>query len=368
MADTTAAIKAEATEEMPDRLGTPDEEDLYEDAGDLEFFDANSASQLNQMYLARLPKYVWEKWEKMLERLSDEDEIQIATMRLWYDKNDASQGTKPVTRMLLNDKIPEHQGIPLEYKMDIKNNDKELENHFLFSEEDLPGFKAKNKARAAALKKGIPAHILNKPRDGAVEKPAFDRRNRYQPFYRKAIPKKTKIAGKFKFDCRIEPLNKAEENKMIMRQLHELEKPKKGIKVISGSEAATFRTGPSGGNMWNNNFVKGAAPTVKQKKGPTIKAARLPKNELLDLLFQNFNEYQYHSMKSLRQRTQQPEAWLREVLDEIAVLIKAGPFANRYKLIDSYADRGTTQGNVAEEANEEDEEEEEEEMEDVIPS
>ena len=196
---------------------------------------------------------------------------------------------------------------------------------------------------------------------------------------------KTKIAGKFKFDCRIEPLNKAEENKMIMRQLHELEKPKKGIKVISGSEAATFRTGPSGGNMWNNNFVvsvlgltlhvrggsqclqKGAAPTVKQKKGPTIKAARLPKNELLDLLFQNFNEYQYHSMKSLRQRTQQPEAWLREVLDEIAVLIKAGPFANRYKLIDSYADRGTTQGNVAEEANEEDEDEEEE-MEDVIPS
>ena len=52
----------------------PSEDDLYEDAGDLEF---NTDPNFQKLYLARVPKFLWEAWEK----LDDDAEIQIGTIR-----------------------------------------------------------------------------------------------------------------------------------------------------------------------------------------------------------------------------------------------------------------------------------------------
>jgi transcription initiation factor TFIIF subunit beta len=83
MAD-AAHIKTEA-EASPGRVGTPDEEDLYEDAGDLEFYDRNAGPNTENIYLARVPGYVWEAWVKMTEKLGDNDEVQIGTLRNWNE-------------------------------------------------------------------------------------------------------------------------------------------------------------------------------------------------------------------------------------------------------------------------------------------
>jgi transcription initiation factor TFIIF subunit beta len=90
--------------------------------------------------------------------------------------------------MLLHDNIPEHQELPKEY--DIELTDGDMRDHYIFSEEDLPGYKAKNRARIEASNAGIPASILRarEIREGRAEKPTYDRRSRYQPYYRKAIP------------------------------------------------------------------------------------------------------------------------------------------------------------------------------------
>jgi transcription initiation factor TFIIF subunit beta len=50
------------------------EEDIYEDAGDLEF---NPDPAFQSLYLAKVPKYVWEAWAS----LDDDAEIQIGTIR-----------------------------------------------------------------------------------------------------------------------------------------------------------------------------------------------------------------------------------------------------------------------------------------------
>jgi transcription initiation factor TFIIF subunit beta len=50
------------------------EDDIYEDAGDLEF---NTDPHFQKLYLARVPKFLWEAWEK----LDDDAEIQIGTIR-----------------------------------------------------------------------------------------------------------------------------------------------------------------------------------------------------------------------------------------------------------------------------------------------
>lgn len=54
------------------------EEDIYEDAGDLEF---NTEDKFQRLYLARVPKYVWDAWNK----LDDNEEIRIGTIRQSFE-------------------------------------------------------------------------------------------------------------------------------------------------------------------------------------------------------------------------------------------------------------------------------------------
>lgn len=65
----------------------------------------------------------------------------------------------------------------------------------------------------------------------------------------------------------------------------------------------------------------------------------MPKNELIDALFQCFSEYPYWPIKGLRQKLAQPEAYLKLVLEEIAVLNKSGKFALKWCLKPEYQQR-----------------------------
>ena len=51
----------------------PADDDIYEDAGDLDF---SSAAQ--GLYLTRIPKYVWDNWSQ----LDEEEEIRLGTVRV----------------------------------------------------------------------------------------------------------------------------------------------------------------------------------------------------------------------------------------------------------------------------------------------
>lgn len=203
---------------------------------------------------------------------------------------------------------------------------------------------------------------------------------------------KTKIFGKIHYDVRVEPKDKEEENRLVGQQLYNLDQAKTGIQIISRNKASTITSlGSASSANWGSNFIvsphpsvltllclltalqKNAPPTAKPKKGETIKAARIPKDQLLDLIFDCFRQYQYWPMKALRQRTQQPDAYLRQVLEEVAVLIKSGKFANNYCLSDAYKDK---QGADAKEAaavaeddgDDGDDDDDDEEMEDVLPA
>jgi hypothetical protein len=64
------------------------DDDLYEDAGDLEFYDKNATNNtFEKLWLARVPKYVWESWMKLTDRLGPDDEVQIGTLRTWNETN-----------------------------------------------------------------------------------------------------------------------------------------------------------------------------------------------------------------------------------------------------------------------------------------
>ena len=68
-----------------------DEEDLDEDAGDLEFYDKTEPNDpLGTVYMAKVPKFVWDAWNS----IDDDAEIRIGTIRTWEEAT--SEGPKRV--------------------------------------------------------------------------------------------------------------------------------------------------------------------------------------------------------------------------------------------------------------------------------
>lgn len=61
----------------PDSVGASPaahtDDDVYEDAGDLEFADADHG-----VYLTRVPKFLWERWSQ----IDDNQEVMIGTVRV----------------------------------------------------------------------------------------------------------------------------------------------------------------------------------------------------------------------------------------------------------------------------------------------
>ena len=63
------------------------DDDIYEDAGDLEFSGAERG-----IYLTKFPKFLWENWSK----LDDNQEIQIGTVRVEGGLNDIKRVFLPL--------------------------------------------------------------------------------------------------------------------------------------------------------------------------------------------------------------------------------------------------------------------------------
>src|SRR5689334_11524960 len=106
------------------------------------------------------------------------------------------------------------------------------------------------------------------------------------------------------------------------------------------------------------------------------KTARWPENQLLDELARRFSEYKYWSIKALRGHIPQPEIYIRQTLEKLAVLHRTGTYANTWSLKPEYQEINKEK-NLPEPANEiavprpgadieSDEEDEDIKMEDVV--
>lgn len=75
-----------------------------------------------------------------------------------------------------------------------------------------------------------------------------------------------------------------------------------------------------------------AVKATKHKR-PVNKAIRMGETELREALLDAFtNRYQYWRMSVLKATFNQPEAYLRQELEKVAVLNRSGPHANEWEL------------------------------------
>jgi transcription initiation factor TFIIF subunit beta len=114
----------------------------------------------------------------------------------------------------------------------------------------------------------------------------------------------------------------------------------------------------------------------KPTKGTFERMARMPRNQLLDHIFTLFRDPARWGIKALREKTQQPEAYLKEVLSEVAFLHRSGEYNGLWELKDNYkgdSDRmiesqsmsDVKMEDVEEDDDDEEDEEEDEDMEEV---
>ncbi|PKY56123.1 hypothetical protein RhiirA4_506499 [Rhizophagus irregularis] len=119
----------------------------------------------------------------------------------------------------------------------------------------------------------------------------------------------------------------------------------RGIKIIGDNENHGTYVPPGAYAAAITKF--GNLVQKKPKVSINQKTTRMPKNELIDLLFGAFEKYTYWTLRGLKDYAKQPESYLKDVLNEIAILDKRGSYNNYYHLKPEYSKQSSNASDIA---------------------
>ncbi|TGZ83306.1 transcription initiation factor IIF, beta subunit [Ascodesmis nigricans] len=315
-------IKTEPTGAPPTIKPEPvDDDSLYEDAGDLDL-----SAGTRDIWLVKLPAFITERWKD----IDDDEEITLGTVKI-PPQSEHQDMTK--LKLVLEKNDTNGLDTPVEYDLQLTNL--EVRNTYVFTEKDMPGYESRNTQKPG--EPPIPSRLLYNQRGGGGEGGGKKdwKNQRHQP-YRKAIPKRTALVGTARHEITMIPVYNEEYRKFQHeRQILE-DGPKYHTKRmhedVRPNLLAAGTTGSAGKQF--QQFIK---PTQTARKATDPKAFRMSRQDLQSSLFSCFQQHEYWSMKALRERLAQPEAYLKEVLDEIGIMHKSGSFSGKWSLKPEYA-------------------------------
>ncbi|KAL4925490.1 transcription factor IIF subunit TFG2 [Aspergillus undulatus] len=292
-------------------LADVDDEDLYEDDGDLDL--SNVASNV---WLSRIPKSLWEHWSK----LDDDEEIQIGTVRVEGPLDKPKRVSLRINERNDNREIPKDY-ILAQQTVNAESLQRMTQNTYLFTEKDVPG----HENRMVTFG-GTRSALYEQMKRDARRK---ERKQKWEPYVRKTVPKQTALVGHVTNEYNCLPVENEEFQMLSEKKALEALKPKRETvfidklpgKLLQGRHALPGE---------QSAFVQATKPT--KVKAQENKTTRMPQNELLDLIYLCFREYRYWPFKALKARLRQPEAYLKQTLEMIAHLVKSGDFAMTWEL------------------------------------
>ncbi|KAK5117637.1 hypothetical protein LTR62_005060 [Meristemomyces frigidus] len=315
----------------------------YEDDYDLAFPDPTA-----QAWLVKVPEDLWKAWAEVYNdpNIPDGTTVEVGNLRIIYaDPNDANGKEKIQIRLQQHN--PSYQKITKKYDLNVTASD--YSNVCVFSEKNLPGHNKHQKSLARN------ANALSRPdfkRPSGI--PSKDQRyggNRFAGSRsRSAIPKQTSLAPRIQHEALATPVLDADYEAKFAAQWAEHVAPKEQTVYFDGID----RTGHAGlsrnlgnfatfglsahpaattGRKTNNKAGRsGIAFGAGKPKRSKDKAVRMERGALIDALQACFRRYKYWGMKSLRNELHQPEAWIRENLEQFAVMVKSGDFSMNWTL------------------------------------
>ncbi|KAF9633422.1 Transcription initiation factor IIF beta subunit [Lasiodiplodia theobromae] len=321
-------IKPDPDTKSPGGPGFADIDDMYEDTGELniptDFAD-------RQVWLTRVPKWLWE----VLSKAEDDEEVEIGRILEWQEANDTkvrgdmSRAAILLTcaqrKLQLRQTVNDFTEYPKEYKLNVTNP--QPLNEFVFSEKDLEGYNPNAYKRPGRQgQQGTFAGQGTGVKDGRVDKwwNKGGRGGKKQP-----IPKHTTLVARSSLDVNCIPVDNAELARFRMRENKKTQQASNRLVLENNLHEFTRLIG---GTTPAGNPTIDIQATRAKPKSQDNKFARIPQNQLLDMLLKLFQEYKYWPIKALKDRTRQPEAYLRETLSKIATLVRTGQFANTWML------------------------------------
>jgi len=262
-----------------DALGTQDD-DLQPDPDEHIMLESGHG----RVWLVKIPKFLMERWSKF-----DAEGVQLGKIRIY----DVPPGAPPRIIVL----VPSEEGGDDDiYELDMVNQD--VHNQVVVAE------------RAKA--------------------PSGTGRART-----------TIMTGKVKHECNLRPRMTGRYERRLTERGAAANERTMRVGLMDGA-----RAGRGGGKMLSSGITSAAGfadlarTKAKQPKGQYERMARMPRNQLLDALFGLFREREQWPIKQLRERTQQPEVYLKEVLSEIASLHRSGEFNGTWELMPSFKGDG----------------------------
>jgi transcription initiation factor TFIIF subunit beta len=144
------------------------------------------------------------------------------------------------------------------------------------------------------------------------------------------------IGGKVHHECAATPTQLEPYRGIMRKRVLDAGTPQRTVQVLGQNNQPVFVPGASG--SMNNTFAD-FIPSKRAKTDNKEKATRMPRNELMDLLFSCFERYPYWSFRGLIAETKQPSQYLKEVLTDICILNKKGPYAGNYQIKPEYKQR-----------------------------
>ncbi|THH07324.1 hypothetical protein EW145_g3464 [Phellinidium pouzarii] len=251
-----------------------------------------------RVWSVKVPKHLMEHWSTI-----SKDNVHLATMRV-YNKDPRTGKQRmmllvPSTPLDPNDPAssqppPLLPGTYDEYELDMLNDT--VENQIVVAErEKAPGSRART----------------------------------------------TILTGRVKHECNMRPILTDAYRRRMKKRTVAANKPVRTVKIMDDAEAGgvgRVSMLASGAGPSSAGFANLVKTKPKPAKGTFERFARMPRNQLLDMLFALYRERSHWSAKDLRSRTEQPEAYLKEVLGEIADLHRSGEFNGLYELKSNFKD------------------------------
>ena len=378
------SVKRELSD-TPSPFPDEDAEMDEDDAGDLDFSQAQQ-----QLWLSNIPKTLWER----LAKLQDEDEVEIGKIRVEGQETNPSRvrygplriqeaqtrrghagnvGLYPLTRIfskqvsLILYPTPAFENEPREYNLFAAPPEKQRSRRpgqaFVFSERDLPGYKPKAFSWDDVDEDGNPGQgrsfLYERHRREQKKK---ENKGRFIPYARRPIPKQTAIAGTVAREFEAVPVKNDEFFALEKKRTAQMLK-------VREQEEALFKTGDDDPEKRSRNIYMGRSeaqaaakvrellllPIIPSQPNPVQRlikltlvlpqanqarkhaakenrAARVDKHVLIDKLLELFRQHRIWGLRDLKSKVNQPEAYLRDTLNEIAFMWKQGDFNGKWEL------------------------------------
>lgn len=325
-------IKVDPAESSPQEMKDVDD---FVETHDLEF-----PSGEGQAWLVKLPKFLWQHWADIYRNSADEVPIEIGKMRVKTSNDPNLDPLQQQIQIRLTPGVPQHRGLPMNYNLHLRTSG--YSGAVVFTERDEP----KDSKRGQPYN-GRPSGIQSKnDRYGNNNKSDAPRGP-----YRSTIVRNTALAPVIQHVADAQPVEDDSYYKFIRKQMQASNKPKLATTftgTIGKTHPGAANSNLSAFNTFNLSSRPGA--TKNNKKQVKEKAVRIPQDQLLDALDKCFRRYKYWSLKALRQELKQPEAYIKQTLEQIAVLVRSGDFAMNYMLRPEYAvEKGVKEEEVKQE-------------------